>query len=417
MRTSRFPVLLVIIAALVPVSPVSGQDIDEDYLDERLGSDAILSRTRDESAATDARLNEASSQLSSLALTATQLEAEIAALDVSIGSTRRRYEAELAAQADAVRAQAALVESVASAQLDYDAWDALITERAVSAYIRPVRTPSFIPLLQSGSLTELERKIVLLDAVAVSDQELLDGLEAARLMLELELERQIDAEDTAASSRERVAESLDRLSSARIEQAELQEQLDGEIAAFEAEIDALEATRAELERVIATREAHIASEAQQRAAWRADCSAGRTPIDDDGIAVDCAALDEPVPPSSMQWPSAGVVSSEFGERWGRMHDGIDIAAGVGTPIAAAEHGAVFFAGWLGGYGNTVMIDHGAGIMTLYGHMSELWVTNGVSVSIGQGIGAMGSTGNSTGPHLHFEVRIDGGPVDPRQFLG
>ena len=119
----------------------------------------------------------------------------------------------------------------------------------------------------------------------------------------------------------------------------------------------------------------------------------------------------------MSWPSAGVVSSEYGERWGRMHQGLDIAAPEGTTIVAAEGGLVFFAGWLGGYGNTTIIDHGGGVMTLYGHQSSLWVSELQQVARGEGIGAMGSTGNSTGPHLHFETRVNGAAVNPRQFLG
>ena len=120
--------------------------------------------------------------------------------------------------------------------------------------------------------------------------------------------------------------------------------------------------------------------------------------------------------SGYVWPVAGPVTSPFGWRWGRMHEGIDIAAASGTPIGASAAGTVIYAGWLGGYGNVVVIDHGGGISTTYGHQSSLAVGNGSYVAQGQTIGYVGSTGHSTGPHLHFEVRLNGVPEDPLGYL-
>jgi murein DD-endopeptidase MepM/ murein hydrolase activator NlpD len=104
----------------------------------------------------------------------------------------------------------------------------------------------------------------------------------------------------------------------------------------------------------------------------------------------------------------------FGTR--RMHTGIDFGAPSGTPIFAAESGVVFSAGTRGGYGNATVIDHGGGISTLYAHQSRFGVSAGQQVTRGQVIGYVGSTGYSTGPHLHFEVRISGSPVDPAPYL-
>ncbi len=117
-------------------------------------------------------------------------------------------------------------------------------------------------------------------------------------------------------------------------------------------------------------------------------------------------------------PVNGRVGSGFGMRYhpilkrNRMHTGVDIGAPSGTPIAAAGAGEVIYAGWRGGYGNTVMIDHGRGRVTLYAHMSAIGVRAGQIVSRGQTIGRVGSTGLSTGPHLHYELRINGTPVNP-----
>jgi murein DD-endopeptidase MepM/ murein hydrolase activator NlpD len=116
------------------------------------------------------------------------------------------------------------------------------------------------------------------------------------------------------------------------------------------------------------------------------------------------------------WPVHGVVTSGYGWRWGRMHEGIDIAVGSGTPVVAAASGVVIVAGWLGGYGNLVVIDHGNGIATAYGHNTTVTVGPGQAVSQGQLIAYSGNTGNSTGPHVHFEVRVNGAAVDPFGYL-
>jgi murein DD-endopeptidase MepM/ murein hydrolase activator NlpD len=116
------------------------------------------------------------------------------------------------------------------------------------------------------------------------------------------------------------------------------------------------------------------------------------------------------------WPVNGPVTSPFGWRWGRMHEGIDIGVGYGTPIHAAASGRVVYAGWMSGYGNLVAIDHGRGISTAYGHQSQRAVSLGQIVSQGQTIGYVGCTGHCFGPHLHFEVRINGTPVDPLGYL-
>ena len=103
-------------------------------------------------------------------------------------------------------------------------------------------------------------------------------------------------------------------------------------------------------------------------------------------------------------------------RWGSVHPGIDIGAPSGTPIKAAASGMVLTASYNGGYGNHVVLDNGNGIATAYAHQSQIAVSVGQTVSQGQVIGYVGSTGFSTGPHLHFEVRVNGSPVDPMGYL-
>ena len=120
--------------------------------------------------------------------------------------------------------------------------------------------------------------------------------------------------------------------------------------------------------------------------------------------------------SGLIWPVNGPVTSPFGYRWGRLHAGIDIGVPYGTPIHAAAAGTVVLAGWVGGYGNYTCIDHGGGMATCYAHQSSFAVSTGAQVAQDQVIGYVGCTGHCFGPHLHFEVRIDGNPVDPLGYL-
>lgn len=126
----------------------------------------------------------------------------------------------------------------------------------------------------------------------------------------------------------------------------------------------------------------------------------------------------------MAWPtpSCSIITSQFGYRihpiygYSKLHTGMDIGASTGTTIVAANGGTVLSAGWNGGYGLCIIIDHGGGITTLYAHCSSIYVSSGQSVSRGQQIGAVGDTGNVTGPHLHFEVRVNGAYVDPYPYV-
>jgi murein DD-endopeptidase MepM/ murein hydrolase activator NlpD len=120
--------------------------------------------------------------------------------------------------------------------------------------------------------------------------------------------------------------------------------------------------------------------------------------------------------AGLVWPLSGTVTSGFGYRWGRMHEGIDIGVPEGTPIRSAKAGTVIMASYNGGYGNYTCVDHGGGLSTCYAHQSGFAASVGQSVSQGQVIGYSGNTGSSTGPHLHFEVRINGAAQDPMGYL-
>lgn len=116
------------------------------------------------------------------------------------------------------------------------------------------------------------------------------------------------------------------------------------------------------------------------------------------------------------WPAVGPITSSYGPRWGRPHRGLDIAAPNASEVVAARRGVVISSGWKGPYGLTVEIDHGDGVTTLYAHMSKIYVEAGEALQAGETIGLIGSTGESTGPHLHFELRRNGEPIDPIPHL-
>lgn len=176
-------------------------------------------------------------------------------------------------------------------------------------------------------------------------------------------------------------------------------------------IEELNASSAQVSAMLKERQAARAAAAAAAAAASAQSSGGQ------------GASDNWVQGTGqLGWPVSGEITSPYGYRvhpiWGTTiyHSGIDIGVDEGTPVHAADGGVVVWSGWMGGYGYAVVIDHGNGLSTLYGHNSELAVDEGQSVAKGQVISYAGSTGNSTGPHVHFEVRVNGDPVDPMGYL-
>jgi murein DD-endopeptidase MepM/ murein hydrolase activator NlpD len=160
---------------------------------------------------------------------------------------------------------------------------------------------------------------------------------------------------------------------------------------------------------------HFAAEAAALQAQSANLAAQIRSAQAATVTYSSSSSDSTPSSSGFVWPVSGSVVSPFGWRWGRMHEGIDIAAGYGAPVVAAASGSVISAGWMGGYGNLVIVDHGGGIATAYAHLSSFAVGGG-TVSQGQTVGYVGCTGHCYGPHLHFEVRVNGSAVDPLGYL-
>ena len=202
-------------------------------------------------------------------------------------------------------------------------------------------------------------------------------------------------------------------------------ELESDIENRQEEIDAIAAAEdeanAEIDRLVAELQRQREEEERRKREEAAAGSSGNS----GGSGGSGGGGGTPINPTgSFIWPTTStVITSPYGPRIhpvtgqvGKMHSGVDIGAGAGEPVYAADSGSVVLAGVNGGYGNCVMIDHGNGYITLYGHMSSIAVSNGQSVSQGDIVGYVGSTGISTGPHLHFEVRQNGGTVNPMSFF-
>jgi murein DD-endopeptidase MepM/ murein hydrolase activator NlpD len=208
---------------------------------------------------------------------------------------------------------------------------------------------------------------------------------------------------------------------------DLRNEMEAAVDAIKAARDAIAARKEELERTRAKlerRTGELAAARRQHKATLAEVRDQKETLEGDlsKISEKIAAQLSVLPPGPIRagsgqfiWPVNGPITSGFGMRWGRMHEGIDISAPSGTPIRAAGSGSIVLAAYSGGYGNYTCISHGGGLSTCYGHQSSFARTSG-SISQGSILGYVGSTGNSTGPHLHFEVRINGQAVDPLGYL-
>jgi murein DD-endopeptidase MepM/ murein hydrolase activator NlpD len=272
----------------------------------------------------------------------------------------------------------------------------LLAERLVEIYKSD--TPDALTVvLEADGFADLLERTEFLERISDQDREITDRVRGLRdqaqdqavELAELEEREQLAAErilrerDQIASAQGQLVSSRDQLASARADKrGALAQVRDQKNAALE-DLASLEAEQARVAGVLQG-----------------------------------AAPPGPVKQGSGQlvWPVNGPVVSPFGMRWGRLHAGVDIAVPSGTPIRAADSGNVVLMGWVGGYGNYTCVQHTASMSTCYAHQTSFATSNGASVSQGQVIGYVGCTGHCFGDHLHFEVRMNGSPVDPMGYL-
>ena len=386
MSRRRIYAVLVVLSLLPALGGASGSTLEQRIQSERAKAQQIHLRLH----AKRAELNTATLHYRDLQHQLDDTEAAIGRINAHIGSlagqaawTQRKI-AWNTVQLDAARRSLRLHDDALKRRLvniyeygDLTYVDALIAARSFSEFVE--RWEDLRLLIAANQRAVRARKAAEARVAAVEAD-----LERTRMQLQQEEQAQEEARS-----------QLDSLDNERRNLVQLAAIRRHSVADEVAEIENLSAAEeASLEALIVQREREIA--AARRAA---------------GIVGDSGAA------GIFSWPVTGTITSPFGWRSNpfggspEFHPGLDIAAPSGTTVTAAA-GTVIMAQWYGGYGNYVLIDHGSGYSTGYGHLSAIYVSNGQSVSRGQAIGAVGSTGQSTGPHLHFEVRIAGKPVDP-----
>jgi murein DD-endopeptidase MepM/ murein hydrolase activator NlpD len=366
--------------------------------------DQRISNERAKAAQIQARLEAKRGELHSVTLHYDDLQRQLGETNAAIGEVSGRIDA-LAVQQDSTERRI----NWTTVQLDaaresLRLHDALLKRRLVDIYeygdLTYINT-----LIAARSFSEfVERWEDLRLLIAANERTVRErrAAEARVAAIEADLERtrlELAAQEEA---QEEAKSQLDSLASERENLVTLAAVRRHSVANEVAQMESLSAAEeSALEGLILEREREL--EAQRRAA---------------GIAGGV----ESGGPGMFSWPVTGTITSPFGWRSNpfgggpEFHQGLDIAAPMGTTVTAAAAGTVIMAQWYGGYGNYILIDHGGGYSTGYGHLSAIYVSVGQSVQRGQAIGAVGSTGQSTGPHLHFEVRIAGKPVDPAPRL-
>ena len=387
-------VWLCVAAAVVSVPPATGAPAGE------------LERKRDEARR---RQGEVRKQLDLAQATEAQLTRRLEEIEADLA--RRRADAE-GAQADSQEAKASVVRITAEVEAlrtRLEERRQLFNRRAVQAYMggegRPLDELNVAGELLSlpRDFTDAARRAEIVSRVSHQDGDVLGALTAAQADLSTQELALVLTRNRAEKRAADAAAAVRAVAALKAEQEATRAELQQRIASLEAEVDALAAEQARLEAMIKERLAALARARASRGA--------RSPFAGRRITTGAG-----VSSAGFIWPVQGFVTSGYGRRWGRMHTGIDIAAPGGTPIAAAKEAEVLYTGWMGGYGNLVALDHGDSVVTLYAHQSRIAVVEGQQVAQGEVIGFVGTTGHSTGNHLHFEVRVDAAPRDPRPYL-
>ncbi|HTU15775.1 MAG TPA: peptidoglycan DD-metalloendopeptidase family protein [Solirubrobacterales bacterium] len=281
----------------------------------------------------------------------------------------------------------------------------ILKERLVAIY-QSGETDMAELVLAAKDYGDLIERTEYLDQIQSHDETIVGRVRGLRDEQQAIVIRLKKAKDTIESARDEIAAEEQNLATAR--------------AAVESQQNELMAARSERRATLSRIEDHVGgleeieSDLQAKIQEQIAAASGYTTIPAGPMSSPSAA--------GLIWPVSGTVTSGFGGRsspggvGSTYHEGLDIAVSEGTPIRAAKGGTVIMASYNGGYGNYTCIDHGSGLSTCYAHQSQLGVSSGQSVDQGQVIGYSGNTGASTGPHLHFEVRINGSAVDPMGYL-
>ena len=402
-RRIRFPLALLGAVLLLGVPSALGQTL----YDRQADVDRRISGLREDIEAAKAKEGVLTSEIRAAGERIEALSGDIGALSGLIAELEAElavYRARLARLEDRFEEQTRDLEHL---KRQYTLAQRQLEGRLVELY-QSEETDSFGVLLQVQSLGDLIDQLEYFDSIGRQDRAI--TAEIHRLKGEMRIARA----ETRLTKIE-VGKATDALAAKTAEQVAARE-------ALVAQQNAMAAARADRQDMLAgvrehRHEAEEDLDALQAASAQiaAQIQAAQAASSSGGGGGGGGSSGSGTSSSGFIWPVNGVVTSGFGWRWGRMHEGIDISAPAGTPIHAVASGTVIFAGWMGGYGNLVIVDHGNGLATAYAHQSAIYVGGG-SVSQGQTLGAVGCTGSCTGNHLHFEVRVNGGAVDPMGYL-
>jgi murein DD-endopeptidase MepM/ murein hydrolase activator NlpD len=397
-ETERMPrrFFAVIGLALVLSTAASAQtpESEKAAVDARIAAlQAEIAEAKAKEGVLTSQLSEVVDELEDAQAAVETAEASVSALESELSSAQARLD-QLTAR---LQRQTERLERL---RAEYEKAVAILEARVRAAYIdEPPDVLAF--LVSASSFDEIIDSVELLNRIGEQDQRIARQVEKARANAAAERKATIRTKRLQAATVSVIAARTDE---ARVARDRLAADRDRLATVEDLKTSALTDTRETREEYLREVEALAA----QSAALAAKIQAAQESAGSTGTGQPSAA--------GLIWPCDGVVVSGFGMRWGRLHEGIDIGCAYGAPNRAAAAGTVIHSGWLGGYGNLVVIDHGNGLSTAYAHASALLVSVGQSVSQGQTVSLVGSTGNSSGPHLHFEVRVNGQAVDPLLYL-
>lgn len=380
------------------VTAASGEG---DLADELQDTREQLDRTRERLDRTEEQVGDARSQLARADRELVALTEELHRREEELRRARTELERSREEVDAATRQLRAVTRRLDRVRSRLEERRRLLRDRAADAYKHGGSLSYTEAILGADDLSDLSRQLYFLSAVMEADQQVVDEAAADARTVSI-LQAEADAvRDRRAAEAARLARTESRIEEATEQQRRLTEVVARERRERAQLVDRLQSDRQTYEAMVADLEAESERLAEELAASRWRAGAPGT--------------------GSFVWPTDGVRTSGYGWRthpiFGtrRMHHGIDISGTIGQGIVAAASGRVHSAGWRGGYGQATVIDHGGGVFTLYAHQSRLVATAGEVVEAGQKIGEVGSTGASTGPHLHFEVRVDGASRDPMEW--
>ena len=396
MSMRRLPILLGLALALVFAASAAGQDpgTEKAQVDQRIAElQAEISAAKEQEGVLTTQLGAVVTELQAAQSAVEQAEGSLDLLESELATEQDRLERLTALLAEQTRRLRRLEE-------EYRRAVGILEARVRAIYIE--EEPDALSVLVSATtFGDVIDGYEFVNRIGLQDQRIAGQVEAAKKRA---VEKRRATEHTQRLTAATVSVIAARTDEARAVRNELASNRDTLAAARRLKQSALATSRETRDEYLEEVNALAAQSASLAAAIRdAQAGAGST-----GTGTPSA--------SGFIWPVNGPVVSGYGMRWGRLHEGIDISASSGTPIWAAAAGTVIHAGWLGGYGNLVVVDHGDGLATAYAHASAILVGVGQQVAQGETLSLVGSTGNSSGPHLHFEVRVNGVAVDPLLYL-